>query len=138
LEQAAADFGVYLVALSKWMRRADVHDGTIREPAVADPSFGNCGAATVCSSRGTKFAPGGSVSVASSSSGKRWLYRVIDSLVATGAAVDPILSPPGSRPTELLQSATRVLRGSRFDRLARDSFRLKLGSVPPHRCTSIL
>jgi hypothetical protein len=97
LEQAAADFGVYLVALSKWMRRADVHDGTIREPAVADPSFGNCGAATVCSSMGTKFAPGGSVSVASSSSGKRWLYRVIDSLGATGAAVDPILSPPGSR-----------------------------------------
>ncbi|MFF0110404.1 transposase [Streptomyces hirsutus] len=42
LEQVAADFGVHVMTLSKWMRRADIDDGLKPGTTTQENSFGLC------------------------------------------------------------------------------------------------
>src|SRR4051812_48079839 len=60
IEQIAADFGVHPMTLSKWMRQADVDEGTKPEPA--PPTLLSCAkrdAGSRCSSRRTRCCAAG-------------------------------------------------------------------------------
>ena len=88
IEQIATDFGVHPMTLSKWMRQADVDEGT--KPGNSDQRLrGAAGTAPPESLVGAgerSPAPGGGVSVAGESAGKR-LYPLVNELAADGIPV---------------------------------------------------
>ena len=87
LEQIATDFGVHPMTLSKWLRQADVDDGA--KPGASTGESAELREAPPESAAGAGergAAPGGGVSVAGESAGKR-LYPLVSELAADGIPV---------------------------------------------------
>ena len=85
VEQIATDFGVHPMTLWKWMRRAEVDDGT--KPGMSSSRVGRAaGGASADQAAGAGErgpAPGRGVSVAGEPAGKR-IYPLVKELAADG------------------------------------------------------
>ncbi len=88
IEQIAADFGVHPMTLSKWMRQADIDEGAKPGKSTGESAelreLRRRNQAAGAGERGP--APGGGVSVAVQSAGKR-LYPLVNELAADGIPV---------------------------------------------------
>ena len=88
VEQVAADFGVHAMTLWKWMRRADIDDGT--KPGIDQPGErGTTGSTPADQAAGAGErgpAPGCGLPVTGASAGKR-IYPLVKELAAGGIPV---------------------------------------------------